>query len=124
MHFTDLLITDDHVLNLYRHPKGQGPDMERFFPTFDIYSLGIVLLEIGYWCRISEFWHEGHTPETFRQDLYSFHVPRLGLKVGKIYTDVVARCLDKELVNDSIDDVESQKLFYWDIVRELFRLLA
>ena len=122
--FTDLLITDDHVSNLYRHPKGQRPGGERFSPDFDIYSLGIVLLEIGYWRRISEFWHEGHTLETFRHELYSFHVPRLGPKVGKIYTDVVARCLDKELVNDSVDDVESQNLFYWDVLRELSGFLS
>jgi hypothetical protein len=63
--FTDLLITDDHVSNLYRHPKGYRPGGERFSQDFDIYSLGIVLLEIGYWRRISEFWHEGHTRETF-----------------------------------------------------------
>jgi hypothetical protein len=33
--------------NIYRHPDRQGPPEARFNMLHDIYSLGVVLLEIG-----------------------------------------------------------------------------
>jgi hypothetical protein len=82
------------------------------------------MLEIGYWRRISRFWHEGHTPETFLDDLRSFHAPNLGPKVGKIYMDTVGRCIGGSLTEEGTDNAESQKKFYWGVVRELSRLVA
>jgi hypothetical protein len=118
-------VKGDHEANLYRHPDTQGPDRKRFCRAFDIYSLGIVLLEIGYWRRISEFWKPAYTPVTFRHDLRSFHAVRLGPKTGKIYADVVASCLGGDLSEAGVlDDVESQRTFYWSVVNELSRLVA
>ena len=43
---------NDHVM-LYVHPNYQGSDAKGTYrKTFDIYSLGIILLEIAYWKRI------------------------------------------------------------------------
>ena len=93
----------DQDLNLYRHPKAQGPTRERFCRAYDVYALGIVLLEIGFWRRIAEFWRAGCTPEAFQHTLCDFYVPKLGGKVGRVYMDVVRRCLEGKLVDDEAD---------------------
>lgn len=38
---------DDTERNLYRHPDRQGPPRATFTKIYDIYALGVVLLEIG-----------------------------------------------------------------------------
>lgn len=121
---SDLVVLTNPDQHLYQHPRAQGPARERYSRAYDIYSLGIVLLEIGYWRRISEFWHEDYTMDTFREDLCAFHVPNLGSKVGKIYMEVVQKCLGGELVDEETDENGSQRGFYWTVVKELGRLVA
>jgi hypothetical protein len=114
--------TMDLATNMTRHPLTQGPARQRFSRCFDIYALGIVLLEIGFWRRIEEFWHKSYTPETFRQDLCSFHTPKLGSKVGEIYMKIVSMCLGDKF--EKLEDSELQKEYYWTVVHELSRLVA
>jgi hypothetical protein len=121
---SDLVVVANPNYHLYQHPRAQGPARERYSRAYDIYQLGIVLLEIGYWRRISEFWHEDYTMDSFREDLCSFHVPNLGAKVGKIYMEVVQKCLSGELADERTDESGSQKGFYWAVVRELARFVA
>jgi hypothetical protein len=48
---------DDVEHNLYRHPRAQRTDLgerERFKKSFDIYSLGIVLVEIAHWSSVDK----------------------------------------------------------------------
>jgi hypothetical protein len=121
---SDLVVLANPDYHLYQHPHVQGPARDRYSRAYDIYSLGIVLLEIGYWRRISGFWHEDYTMDSLREDLRSFHVPNLGLKVGKIYMEVVQKCLSGELADEGTDENRSQKRFYWAVVRELEKLVA
>ena len=44
----------DPAWAVYSHPSYQGPAAERFRKTFDIYSLGIILLEIAHWKKADE----------------------------------------------------------------------
>jgi hypothetical protein len=111
------------ALNLYRHPEGHGSARKRFCRAFDIYSLGIMLVELGYWRPISEFWRNSYDAHTFRNDLWTFHAPRLAAKTGLIYAGVVERCIG-ELANPDLDDGESQRNFFWMVVNELSRLSA
>lgn len=123
--FSSLTISSDHEENLYRHPKAQGPVRERFSRAFDIYALGMVLFEIAYWRRVETFWVKGgHTADTFREDIWSFHIPNLGAKVGKVYMDVVNKCISGRAVDETLDDFESQKMFYREVVGPLSGLVA
>ena len=45
--------------DLYRHPNYKGSEPQPFIPPYDIYSLGILLFEIGMW-RVVGF--QGHRP--------------------------------------------------------------
>ena len=38
---------------LYRHPKYKGDDPGRFLPSYDMYSLGVMLYEIGMWRTVA-----------------------------------------------------------------------
>jgi hypothetical protein len=47
--------SDDPAADIYRHPATQsGHHKGGFLKTFDLYSLGVVLLEIAYWQPIEE----------------------------------------------------------------------
>jgi serine/threonine protein kinase len=121
---TDLVVSASDVHKLYRHPKSITASRDRYCRAFDIYSLGIVLLEIGFWRPISEFRTEGQSLEVFKEDLTDFYVPNLGAKTGKIYMEAVRSCLTGELADVDTNDIGSQRGFYWEVVRELARLVA
>jgi len=122
--FSSIAVSSDHEQNLYRHLKAQGSHRQRFSRAFDIYALGIVLLEIAYWRRIKKFWQDGHTPETFREDLWSFHTPRLSAIVGTIYMEVVDKCISGKLAEETTGEHESQTRFFDTVVRPLSSLVA
>ena len=74
----------------------------RFKPYHDHYSLGVVLLEIGYWEPLSQVCGDmvetGKSKHTdFREHALNKLVPRLGIHLGATYRDVVRVCLDGTL---------------------------
>jgi hypothetical protein len=82
--------------DLYRHPeivKSRGSpgadDAIRLQQRHDLFSLGIVLLEIGLWEQIKALWKEKYTSSAFLTKLLTGYVPRLGHKMGTVYRDVV-----------------------------------
>ncbi|KAK6527713.1 hypothetical protein TWF694_004693 [Orbilia ellipsospora] len=123
--FSSLLIFSNHEVDLYRHPRVQGSGRERFTKADDIYALGIILLEIGFWRPISELWHKGYkTAEEFRLILCSNYIPQLGSKVGKIYMEVVEWCIDGQETGDGNGQTGTQNDFFWSVVNPLATLVA
>ncbi|KAJ3475007.1 hypothetical protein NLG97_g9612 [Lecanicillium saksenae] len=101
--------------NLYRHPSRQGirPDVD-YRMRHDIYSLGVVLLEIGIWTSLvvydgqdsscSPRPHEilgsidvgsgqNGRKSAYKKILESLAETELPSRLGKRYTEVVLRCL-------------------------------
>lgn len=81
------------ILDLHRHPdsrRGTTP----YCKSFDIYSLGLVLLEIGLW-KVLQTYHKPHySAERWRDKVVlAVLVPGLGSKAGRRYRDVVEKCL-------------------------------
>ncbi|KAI9802000.1 MAG: hypothetical protein M1825_003056 [Sarcosagium campestre] len=99
--------------DLYRHPDSLGIWRQPYRKSFDIYSLGLVLLEIGLWKSLFEFHKPKYTPSTFRDKaVLPALVPRLGSKTGRRYQDVVEKCL-------SFDAKESEaagRLMEWVVL--------
>jgi serine/threonine protein kinase len=90
---------------LYRHPDRQAEqDNPSYVPAYDIYSLGVVLLEIARWktCA-SEVDKKGERVfeqitlgKDFRGTLIKKFLPGLAHHVGETYSDVVRDCLTVE----------------------------
>lgn len=96
--------------SLYRHPdlhyktenlseerEEDGEKAEEKLPrhrkSYDMYSLGVVLLEIGLWYPIKHLVKNRESPQEFHQRLLSELLPELRYRMGRRYHDVVAKCL-------------------------------
>jgi hypothetical protein len=119
----------DTETDIYRH-RLVLEGIVRYRRTFDIYSLGLILLEIGLWTPLKDIYKAKYTYETFKLRLEQFHYPALAFAAGKTYESVVRRCLDDGL-NDktqglSFEDSEisTQDGFCWDIVKGLEKCTA
>lgn len=105
-------VADDLEFNLYRHPELQGgfvPATSKvsYSPKHDIYSVGVVLLEIGLretaWSLLSTAKGEpdyDHSGTAFSNFLISEQVPKLGRAMGKTYMNLTMQCLDGSLFRE------------------------
>ena len=82
-----------HLPDLYRHPDSLGIWRQSYRKSYDIYSLGLALLEIGLWTSIKGYWKQKYTPNVFKQKILGGILPHLGSKTGPRYRTVVERCL-------------------------------
>ena len=91
----------------YQHPvyrrRNQG-----FRRTFDYFSLGVVLLELGLWVTMVELWKihpECHfDADVFRKKLLDGYVPHLGERMGRLYRDAVTYCLNADMIHTADED--------------------
>jgi hypothetical protein len=88
------IVTND-ATDFYRHPATFGPGDSRavFKKTYDLYSLGILLLEIALWrtCRPE---NEDVHPKQVRKMLSRKYLKgQLAYRVGTTYEEVVRTCL-------------------------------
>lgn len=91
--------------NLYRHAQYQMPvPKHKFQRSYDIYSLGIILIEIGLWRRISTFWRQEVDAVAFQEHIIKVVVPWLGFCMGERYREAVLACLDVVRLNVQGDE--------------------
>ena len=121
------------ISGIYRHPRNERGQRTTYKSTYDIYSLGLILLEIGLWMPIHKFWKTKYARSDFKSRLQSIYVKKLAAKCGSSYMRVVDYCLraaDGDPRNRSHARQESQKAypptrleteFYWKAVRPLER---
>jgi serine/threonine protein kinase len=120
---------------LYRHPEVQGHSPRRYQASDDIYSLGLVLLEIALWMPLTDIEGEGRTlapgnitPLNMNKIMAS--VVSLPQKVGTIYKQTVEHCLGNGQANHTLTQARSadgwnvERLhacnqFYWKVVKRL-----
>lgn len=85
------------ILNdLHRHPSSlSGLSARRpYCKSYDIYSLGLVLLEIGLWKPLQTYYKPHYSAERWRDRVVlPVLVPGLGNRTGRVYREVVERCL-------------------------------
>lgn len=88
----------DRVHQRYHHPKYvcvENHQFMRFRPQFDHYSLGILLLEIGFWATIDTIMHDykDYDNHAFSDAIVRQKFPALGFQMGSGYVDIVRKCL-------------------------------
>ncbi|KAH6719202.1 prion-inhibition and propagation-domain-containing protein, partial [Leptodontidium sp. 2 PMI_412] len=95
--------------DLHRHPNSlNGMSKKPYCKGFDIYSLGLILLEIGLWKVLQTYHKPHHSPERFRDKVVVQNlVPNLNSKTGRLYREVVERCL---FAKDDLSDQEAGQL--------------
>lgn len=134
---------DDVMHNLYRHPLVQSTntgERPRFKKSFDIYSLGILLVEIAHWSTVEDVLGinlkiaRGRPSmiERVREKLLTDEMrEELSGHMGKIYEKAARRCIagGKWLNLLDTDDETNDKVantlsmtFYEDVVKELERI--
>ena len=98
LHSPPELETSDRMKGLsasiYRHAndacvRGAGRPW-----AFDIYSFGLVLLEIGLWTPISRLWKPKYSRPTFTSRIRNLYVPKLASRCGTAYMRVVQTCIN------------------------------
>lgn len=126
----DATVTQSEMLvsSLYRHPDVERGSRSTFRPAFDIYSLGLILLEIGLWMPIHKFWKTKYTLVDFQKRLQTVYTKKMAGKCGKAYMAAVHYCLhaadstDTETSPTRQPSGESQQAkqqtdFYWKVLK-------
>ncbi|KAL5003398.1 hypothetical protein BDV10DRAFT_154928 [Aspergillus recurvatus] len=80
--------------SMYRHPDDKRSVDDDAAWSYDLYSLGLVLMEIGLWTPISRLWKFKYNNSMFKQRVESMYLKKLGPKCGSAYIHVVQLCLD------------------------------
>ncbi|KAF2279823.1 uncharacterized protein EI97DRAFT_430833 [Westerdykella ornata] len=94
-HITASDSTQPQPLNIYRHPQDPmftGERDRQHGPHFDLYSLGLILLEIGLWIPLSDLWKPKYTLADFKQRVEEVYTRRLASKCGTAYMQAVRDC--------------------------------
>ena len=125
---TETVVVADDADNAFRHPDTQGVPTERgqYQRAFDVYSLGMVLLDIGSKRSVgnlrTKFVATTNTPSApgFRdwllREAIDSDVTGLAARVGSVYTEVVKTCLKGTPVTSK---AEFSTAFYVSILRPL-----
>lgn len=105
-------------INIYQHPDKVAKPARRFRHSYDIYSVGLVLLEIGLWQSLQGFenreWADAYA---FRDYVLKRLVPDLWGSCGSIYGGVVKDCLTMSS-DIGLEDEEGRRLA-WSIAERL-----
>ena len=84
--------------NMYRHPDDpriKGPaSAEDYHPRFDMYSLALLLLEIGLWAPLSRMFKVKYSLKDFGLRLRRIYIPRLASECGTVYMKAVQELID------------------------------
>jgi hypothetical protein len=82
--------------NVYRHPLDEPSNANRDFPIdlkYDLYGLGLILLEIGLWTPIGDLYKPKYTLADFKLRIEKIWIPKLASKCGTAYMRAVETCL-------------------------------
>ena len=118
-----------HVSRLYRHPESKVGARSSFKPGYDLYSLGLVLLEVGLWMPLHKLWKTKYTLPVFRKKLQSTYAHKLAGKCGSAYMGVVEYCLravdmdnatlTSHRMSQDYQQTKKQEDFYWKALKPL-----
>ena len=83
-------------LNIYRHPNDHPQPSQRELAQdikFDLYSLALVLLEVGIWQSLGDMFKPKYSLADFKLRLEKLWAPKLASRCGTSYMRAVQICL-------------------------------
>jgi hypothetical protein len=103
---------------IYRHPEHEVRASE-VVPAYDIYSLGLLLLEIGLWIPLQRLWKAKYDRDIFMERVQGVYVLNLASRCGSKYMRVVMKCLQapEELLYKN--NYEDAGAFLLQVVKDL-----
>ncbi|KAL8858025.1 MAG: hypothetical protein Q9178_005486 [Gyalolechia marmorata] len=107
---------EDLAYNVYNHPKRQGIPSVSHLKEHDMYSYGVLLLEIGLWQLADELFkkNEEVKPVKIKEKLINNANDRLGHFMGSIYRSATLRCLESHFGILEDDKADSKLLRAFD----------
>lgn len=91
----------------YFHPEYRA-GLKEAKKSYDYYSLGVILLEIGLWMSISNIYEQPryrkYSPEALREEYINVCNRDLGKTMGSIYQSVTRTCLSYGSGTESFED--------------------
>lgn len=111
------------ISSIYRHPRMNCGQRSTYRPAYDLYSLGIILVEIGLWMPISRLWKTRYSRSDFKVRLQSVYIKKLVAKCGTTYMRVVESCLRAADASsrDPSRPARSKTDIYWNVIKPLER---
>lgn len=109
---------------LYCHPDVQDEPNIEFAKIHDLYSLGVVLLEIGLWLTARQILQQARPPRPsrsgeVREEYIRKANSKLPLRMGKAYTEAVVACLESRHKYQAIKPDIFLNVFDKEIVQKL-----
>ncbi|KAL8878801.1 MAG: hypothetical protein Q9198_003468 [Flavoplaca austrocitrina] len=94
--------------SIYQHPQKATNPYRRSRHSYDLYSLGLILLEIGLWEDLQKYNNFDNLYE-FRRHILKRVVPNLWSQCGRIYGEVVRDCLTIDTDDNALADEGQRK---------------
>ncbi|KAI8314995.1 hypothetical protein K4K59_001983 [Colletotrichum sp. SAR11_240] len=128
---------DDAEYNLYRHPQVQlmnPAERERFRKTFDIYSLGVLFVELAHWKPVDkvlgfDIYRKPSLAMRVREGLLvDDEMVEIGASLGEVFEHATRKCIvggdqlglaDGEVETDDAVAAKLSMKFYEDVVKKL-----
>ncbi|KAH6975230.1 hypothetical protein BKA56DRAFT_489406 [Ilyonectria sp. MPI-CAGE-AT-0026] len=99
------------TLDYYQHPAKHADPKRRYRHAYDVYSLGILLLEVGLWEKLRNYPdddEEDHYER--RREICRDYLDRLRWACGDTYADVVLSCLMIDSSDDEVGKASEREL--------------
>ena len=123
--------SDNPAQAIYRHPSAQGPISETYIKAYDIYALGIMLIEIAYWKPFAKIIEKligkenvsAKLMESVRKSLLA-DVPtgflqNIRFRVGNEFATAVEKCLRYTFEEPDTPPPEFLKSYFEGVVKPL-----
>ncbi|KAG9502168.1 hypothetical protein J7337_004993 [Fusarium musae] len=124
-------LEEDYSLNnnLYRHPDRWVRPRTRFEKGHDVYSLGVVLLEIAQWEEATSMLKSFlETKPLVPSDVVKALIGKCGKslshQVGRVFAQCIVTCLDFPMRTKSMSEYEMQRHFQRNVTELLGRAVS
>lgn len=99
------------ISNITKHPEDTGGEIDDVTAIrYDLYQIGLVLLEIGLWNPVNDYFKEKYTLKDFKLRLEKLYIPKLASKCGSLYMRAVQTCL-RWADNDDVGHVGVEAVY-------------